>query len=157
MRYYAGIGSRETPPEVLGYMTALALWLGQIGYVLRSGGAQGADLAFEKGAAGKEIFKGFDSTEPAEQIAARLHPAWFQVGNYARRLHGRNVNIILGHNLDRPVDFVVCWTPGAADVGGTRTGIVCARERSIPVFNLADPQQAAALQVALNKLAERLR
>jgi hypothetical protein len=157
VRFYAGIGSRSTPPEVQGYMTALAAWLGSVGYTLRSGGAQGADTAFELGAATKEIYKGFDSTLESESVAAGIHPAWHAVGSYARRLHGRSVNIILGKNLDSPVDFVVCYTPNAQKVGGTRTGIVCAEQAGIPVFNLADPSQAAALSDALNKLAQRLR
>lgn len=157
MRYYAGIGSRETPPEICGYMTALAAWLGSVGYVLRSGGChEGADKAFELGAQAKEIIKGFDSTPESEEIARRLHPAWHAVSNYARRLHGRNVQVVLGRNLDSPVDFVVCWTPGAQDIGGTRTGIVCARGKGIPVFNIADPAQAAALSAALERLRKAL-
>lgn len=48
--YYAGIGSRETPDQVLRYMTQLGYFLAEQGLVLRSGGAEGADLAFERGA-----------------------------------------------------------------------------------------------------------
>jgi len=48
-KYYAGIGSRSTPAEVLGKMTSIAGKLCDLGYVLRSGGAPGADTAFEAG------------------------------------------------------------------------------------------------------------
>ena len=48
-KYYAGVGSRDTPPEVLARMTGIATKLYYLGYVLRSGGAPGADQAFEAG------------------------------------------------------------------------------------------------------------
>jgi predicted Rossmann fold nucleotide-binding protein DprA/Smf involved in DNA uptake len=44
MKFYAGIGSRETPPDILEWMTSLAANLETMNYVLRSGGAQGADV-----------------------------------------------------------------------------------------------------------------
>lgn len=44
---YAGVGSRETPMEVLELMTEASVWLGAKGYTLQSGGAIGADMAFE--------------------------------------------------------------------------------------------------------------
>ena len=44
---YAGIGSRRTPKEVLELMTKASAWLGERGYQLQSGGAIGADMAFE--------------------------------------------------------------------------------------------------------------
>ena len=48
---YAGIGSRETPQNVLEYMEQLAYdWAKEYEHTLRSGGARGADTAFEKGA-----------------------------------------------------------------------------------------------------------
>jgi hypothetical protein len=59
---YAGIGSRETPEAALAFMTRCAREWAQKGWTLRSGGAKGADSAFEKGAidgggdSGIEIF-----------------------------------------------------------------------------------------------------
>ena len=47
-KYYAGIGSRDTPPEALAKMTRVAQLLHQDKWVLRSGGADGADDAFEQ-------------------------------------------------------------------------------------------------------------
>ena len=49
MKYYAGIGSRETPKEICNKMTEIASLLENQDFVLRSGGAQGADHAFEIG------------------------------------------------------------------------------------------------------------
>jgi hypothetical protein len=47
---YAGIGSRATPDDVLEVMSRFAALVGSHGYILRSGGADGADSAFEDGA-----------------------------------------------------------------------------------------------------------
>ena len=49
MRYYTGVGSRETPPEIMTLMTRIAGKLAREGWTLRSGGADGADWAFEEG------------------------------------------------------------------------------------------------------------
>ncbi|MDE0406863.1 MAG: NADAR domain-containing protein, partial [Alphaproteobacteria bacterium] len=69
-------------------------------------------------------------------IAERLHPAWHRCSQGARKLHARNVAILLGPELDRPVDAVVCWTQGGAVAGGTGMALRIAAERRIPVFNL---------------------
>lgn len=37
MKYYTGIGSRETPASVLALMTNIAMSLSDLGYTLRSG------------------------------------------------------------------------------------------------------------------------
>lgn len=47
---YAGIGARTTPPDVLAAMERIAAGLATYGWTLRTGGARGADTAFEKGA-----------------------------------------------------------------------------------------------------------
>jgi hypothetical protein len=46
---YAGIGSRETPTHILALMTKTADQLAKDGWLLRSGHAPGADMAFETG------------------------------------------------------------------------------------------------------------
>lgn len=48
--YYTGIGSREAPEWALELGCRVALHLAEKGYTLRSGGADGMDDAFEKGA-----------------------------------------------------------------------------------------------------------
>lgn len=48
-KYYTGIGSRETPEDVQYEMMHWAKKLARLGYTLRSGAADGADTAFEKG------------------------------------------------------------------------------------------------------------
>ena len=49
MKFYAGIGSRETPVNILYMMKKLARALGKSDWTLRSGGAKGADSAFYSG------------------------------------------------------------------------------------------------------------
>lgn len=49
MKWYTGVGSRETPQDIQDLMARLAYKLASEGYGLRSGGAEGADQAFERG------------------------------------------------------------------------------------------------------------
>lgn len=147
-RFYAGIGSRETPTEVLTRMTKAATWLASKGYTLRSGAAAGADSAFEAGAGDtKEIYipwRGFNGSssplwripEAAFTIAADHHPAWTRCSDAVRKLHARNVCQILGQSLDTPVDFVLAWTKDGGATGGTGQAIRIAQALDIPVFNL---------------------
>lgn len=46
---YTGIGSRETPPNILKKMKEIAFYLAQKDFTLRSGKAAGADAAFQLG------------------------------------------------------------------------------------------------------------
>src|SRR5579884_4309472 len=84
---YVGAGAREAPSEILDLMIAIAEHMAANGYVLRSGGSPGADVAFETGCGSgpKEIylpFAGFNQNpsplaltdELLHQI--RRHPAW---------------------------------------------------------------------------------
>jgi hypothetical protein len=158
MPFYAGIGSRKAPPNVLTAMTAIAQQLHEMGYTLRSGGAKGSDKAFEAGTENKEIFQAADCTPEAIAIARQYHPAWHVLNEYARNLHGRNAMQILGRNLDSPVEFVVCWTPDGCtshatrsiETGGTGTAISIASERGIPVYNLKNKEDVEKIRTMLD-------
>ena len=147
--YYAGVGSRETPQDVLKIMWKIGKHLADKGYTLRSGGARGADAAFENGCdsvmGSKEIFyanndKGTlmlaEAIPIAEQMAASVHPAWDRCNTYVRKLQTRNMAQVLGADLKHPVDFLVCWTKNGEKIGGTATAISVAEMNNIPVFNL---------------------
>lgn len=171
-KHYAGIGSRGTPSNVLAMMTRVAQRLAHHGYTLFSGGAPGADQAFEAGAVHKTIFlpwHGFQSRLPAAhdqdqpsadafRVAALLHPAWGHLAPSAQRLMARNTHQILGADVRSPVDFVVCWTPDGCETeserrrttGGTGQAIALASRWGIPVFNLQRGQ------TALDRLAAHL-
>lgn len=144
--YYTGIGSRRTPNTVLNTMTHIAMLLRREGYILRSGGAEGADSAFERGAReSKRIFYAEDATNVAIRIASKHHPAWNRCSDYVKMLHGRNVMQILGRDLKTPSEFVICWTPDGCvgpgrtkQTGGTGTAIEIAWKHKIPIFNMRD-------------------
>ena len=148
MFYYAGIGSRETPKEFLDLFTKIASWLSKNGYVLRSGGADGADLAFEKGVTNnlKEIYlpwKYFNNSnsdlvvhdEEAFQLAEKFHPYWQILKQGAKKLHARNTHQVLGRDLLTPSDFIICWTKNGKELGGTAEAIRIAKAYNIPIFN----------------------
>lgn len=146
---YTGIGSRETPQEVLELMKLIAKWSAKDGWTLRSGGANGADSAFEEGCGLglKEIYlpwKGFngnaspwyDPDEDALNLAARYHPAWEKCSREARLFHARNCYQVLGLGLDKPSNCVVCYTHKGEGKGGTGQAIRIAKAYNIKVFDL---------------------
>lgn len=151
-KYYAGIGSRKTPVNVLEIMTQLATKLEQDGYILRSGGAVGADTAFERGVRdpeNKEIFlpwRGFNGsdsplcelTREAYDMAKVFHPAWERCSTVARKFHARNCYQVLGPTLTLPSRFIVCWTPNALMTGGTGQALRIAQHHGVEICNMAD-------------------
>lgn len=139
-RVYAGVGSRETPIYALAVMLYLSRHLSS-GYVVRSGGAEGADMAFELACNNKcEIFlpwRGFrSSSREFINIDNRINrlsellidgklikniPAIHNTEILRRsknesslKLHRRNCNQILGRGLNNPASFMVCWTDDKA-------------------------------------------
>ena len=47
--YYTGIGSRNIPDTYFNLIVVIAEYMAKQGYILRSGGADGSDTAFEIG------------------------------------------------------------------------------------------------------------
>lgn len=169
-RIYAGIGSRETPPEVLSLMTQLAGRLEQEGWLLRSGGAPGADTAFELGVAdprNRAIYlpwPGFQGKQPGSGFydAQRLpgwqgalatvnqyHPAPDRLSRGGRALMARNAMQVLGPDLSRPADLIVAWTPEGRISGGTGQALRMAQDQGIEIRNLGNP---AVLESAMRYL-----
>lgn len=173
MFHWTGVGSRETPPEVADLMRRIASGLTKVGGILRSGGATGADSAFESGVpdpSKKEIFlpyRGFqrnpsklfgDPTPESIEWARKAHPYFDKMkpGSFAYQAHARNAHQVLGQDCKTKTAFVVCWTPDGAEnaeqshstdvTGGTRTAIVIAEMNGVPVFNLARPDALHRLQ-----------
>lgn len=151
-KIYTGIGSRQTPQEVCALMRSIARQLVSKAWLLRSGGADGADQAFEDGCdtafGRKEIYlpwRFFNQNrsrlyfipDVAYEIAATLHPSWQYLKAPVKKLHARNVMQILGQDIATPTGVVICWTPNAATVGGTATALKLADELEIPIVNLA--------------------
>ena len=150
MKYYTGVGSRETPSEICTIFQEIGETLAKQGYILRSGAATGADTAFEVGcdiAKGKKKifipwsnFNKSTSTliganEEALKIAEEVIPWWNTLKKWPQILHGRNAYQVLGQDLNTPSDFVICWTDGGKLIGGTRTAIKIAQKNNIRVYN----------------------
>jgi hypothetical protein len=173
---YAGIGSRESPPRVLAVLESLAVRLAHGGFVLRSGGAPGADTAFETGSdragGSKEIYlpwKGFNGKrseryvipKEAFALAEEFHPLGrgLRAKPAVHKLMARNCQQILGQNLDSPVAFVACWTLGGRLLGGTAQVLRIARERGIEVANLGDAvtMREITSELGLQREVERSR
>ena len=152
-KFYTGVGSRNTPVEIIATITAIAKRLGDLGWTLRSGGASGADTAFELGASATNIYRAGDSTVESMAIAARFHPAWHRCSSYARQLHGRNTFQVLGKDLKTPSRFLICWTRDGCishktrtiQTGGTGTAISIADHYGVEIFNLACPEHLQRL------------
>ena len=138
---YTGIGSRETPADVLSSMTKIGKWLGARGWLLRSGHADGADLAFERGAreanseadlylpwASFNANRGLGNTERVRLYTEptgfalkhwhQFHPAPSACSQGAAKLHARNVHQIIGYDYPiKPSLCVICWTKDGAESG----------------------------------------
>lgn len=155
---YAGIGSRKTDGASLIEMTSIAQQLSP-NWTLRSGHADGADLAFERGAiecnGKKEIYipwYGFrgaprdhadyirpKATEELAAFSASYHPNWGACSDEAKLLHMRNACQILGMDGETPVSMVICWTPKGLRTGGTGQALRIAEAFNIPIFDLGIP------------------
>lgn len=155
MKYFAGIGSRETPIEFQEDIDAINYFLSKNGYVLRSGGADGSDKMFETSWKSelKEIYlpwrmfndnpsELYNITSDALILAEKYHPAWNKLTLPARKLMARNGYQVLGEDLETPSDFIVCWTSDGKASGGTGQAIRIANDRNIPVFNLFNRDKA---------------
>ena len=163
---YAGVGARRTPSHILDIMTELASKLENNGWILRSGGATGADSAFEKGVSNgnKEIFTVNSLIgklgEEAYATVDRYHPASSRLSSYARKLMARNAFQVLGPDLRQPSVFVVCGAPESryddkgkimSVNGGTGQAIRIAYDKNIEVFNLNVDKHLQKIQKYINE------
>ena len=151
---YTGIGARKTPGAILHAMVQVGKYMAKTGHTLRSGGAEGADKAFQFGCDFKSIGKkqvflpwpGYNHQDSeynyvcqeAMVIASQFHPAWGNLSPAVKKLMGRNCYQILGPNLDNPSDFVICWTPKGAVIGGTGQALRMAIHYEIPIINFGN-------------------
>lgn len=172
MKYYAGIGSRNTPVEIIEIMTNVAATLEKAGYILRSGGAKGSDVAFESGVlieSNKEIYlpwRGFndstselylDNIKESQYTAAYLmaenfyHSKLSKAPDNTIKYMTRNSFQVMGRDFINPSEFIICWTKDGKDSGGTGQAIRIAKFYKIPVFNLKNVIDREQLS---NKLLE---
>jgi hypothetical protein len=161
IKYFAGIGSRSTPIELKSVIYEISCKLIEHDWVLRSGGANGADEFFESAYTtlngNKEIYipwKGFNKSKstlfytPPEafKVAKHFHSRWNYLSQAAQKLMARNVLQVLGQSLVHPVEFVICWTEDGCEcqktrnikTGGTGQAISIAEYWDVPVINMAN-------------------
>ena len=169
MRYYAGVGSRETPLREQARMEKISKLLGELGYYLRSGGAEGAGQAFERGA---EI-AGYPVEEWSPNISYFPLHEWAtekasstcwelpleRMSAYKISSITRNMYVLFGDDSEilKPVDFVVYWSASdPMEKGGgceeTRSVVRASHEAGIPTYNLRT--QADEFAVLLRGLKE---
>lgn len=166
---YAGIGARKTPGRIFDIMTRIARKLDKWGWMLRSGGADGADTAFAAGAKQKGIYlpwPRFNKNDGvwivrdrpsarAMEIAATYHPNWDKLSEADQKFHARNVHEILGADCNAPCSMVVTWTPDGsigittAATGGTGQALRIAYDYTIPIFNLQRDDHREAWEDAI--------
>lgn len=161
--FYTGIGARQTPKDIIDLMIIIAAEFANEGYTLRSGGANGADSAFESGCDSvdgkKEIYlpwKRFNKN-PSKlykippnvyEIAEMVYRAkWNKLSGSVQSLMARNIQQVSGYDaLCDHSAFVLCWTPDGCETviqrnkatGGTGQAIAYADAIKIPVINLAN-------------------
>lgn len=156
VKYYTGIGSRSVPELTKQTLFWKAFDLANVPYILRSGGADGCDLAFEQGSnhanGKKEIYLPwknfnnstsdlFESLPEAFYFASQIHPNWANLTIPAKKLHARNIHQVLGKDLQTPSSILYCWTPEGKEVGGTRTALILAKQYDIEIVNYGRPFQ----------------
>lgn len=168
---YTGVGSRDTPKDVQELMRKFAAKQAQNGWTLRSGGANGADSAFEKGSdqgnGHKEIYlpwRGFNSHN--SQLYKPSHAClslsetlwdmrytksqvacpWDRLKKTTQLLMGRNCYQVLGRNLSVRSRFLICWTVGGSGTGGTGHAIFIAKKNGVPVYDLAIPRARSKVE-----------
>ena len=150
MKYYTGIGSRNTPEEILKVFENIARYLSTQDFILRSGAADGADSAFEKGCdknlGKKEIYlpwKEFNNSNStlivsdpfAFELAKKYHPYWQNLNPGVKKLQARNSHQVLGQDLNTPSEFIICYTKNGKGQGGTGQALRIAKDYQIKIFD----------------------
>lgn len=137
-KYYTGVGSRNLTPSQLSLLEEIGKVMASKGFTLRSGGADGADIAFQKGACSvnptkTEIWipwKTFNNlplsqeslsqanyvtisqeqTEKAGQwlCDTGIMPWWSNCKQSVQKLHSRNVHQVVGRGKDEETSSGNC-------------------------------------------------
>lgn len=166
-KFYTGVGSRETPHDVLQLMTYTAKKIDELGYTLRSGGARGADYAFESASNNHAIYSVskkhipisgkpniIPNLEPYRELVSECCLHYKKIKNqYVKDLHTRNICQVIGHDPLEIIksDFLICYTFNGEYIGGTTTAIRCAERFDIPVFNFGKYKTIDEMQIHLKE------
>lgn len=165
---WAGIGSRQTPSDILLVMKQIGLLLAVRGGMCNTGACVGADQAFAEGAARVDGIVKLALPWPKYELQWRRNLATPPLGAvmvtetvFDERKHYAAFKSVYDFhpNADRLTPgvlklharnyliiegckFVICWAPMDAagkPTGGTGQGCRIAESLGIPVYNLANP------------------
>lgn len=160
----ACIGSRRLSAGAIAACESGGADLARAGYVVSSGGAQGADQAFMRGAlggggrvvcylpwaryeaealasmrhlGGELSIEVYDPARDTEwlSLAEANHPAWERCSRGARSLHARNSGIVLGRASSERAAVVVAM-PSVDYSGGTMQGMRLSQTSGVAVWDL---------------------
>lgn len=152
----SGIGSRQTPNNILKEMIQVGAYIRSFGGWVRSGHADGADLAFELGAKDHAIvylpYPNFNVKKDKELLGRAkvinegdnaildesvmlYHPAGDKLSVAAINFMRRNCAQVLGANTSQASDAVVCYAD-PEKLGGTGQAMRIAAAYNIPVINM---------------------
>lgn len=168
--YIACVGSRETPADILLWMTNTAAELVRRGFGIISGNSTGADQAWARGGNSVDPSKvtlclpwaGFESRmiHPAnnaqladwnydrcQRIVHTLHPRTEALTPGSMKLHVRNVMIV-----EPSIAVIGYLNPTKRGGGGSGMAFKLARMWSLPALNVAD---ATARALTLDRMEMR--
>lgn len=168
MGSYAGIGSRQTPKQIIDMIKIIAILLAHDGHVCATGAEPGADQAFAEGTllaegpvqlhipwhsyeqAWRSKIKGNirtfileDTDLEAYNSVSMFHPAFNKLSPSVKALHARKYNII------KNASFVVCWTEKGQPIGSTGQAIRIATYLHLPIYNLGHKETLENMQAAI--------
>lgn len=147
---YAGTGSVHTPHWVRDLFCIAGERLAD-SFTLRSGGQEGSDICFERGCENgqgkREIWLPWPHYEYNKSdkivdvaryayICASLYPNWDNLSDAMRKRYARCIPMILGEDLDKPVDFMVCYLPEDEVDTEARFAYDLATTNNIPIVNV---------------------
>ena len=179
MKMYAGIGTRKTPSHIIDIMYKTAIILSINGFVCNTGAAKGAEQIFAKGAVSgnglvnlmlpwpsyekkwidnliklhpEKVLKWLLAKSNKEAFeSVRLHPSYTTLSQAVIKLHARNFMIL------KKAQFVVCYTPGGKEIGGTGQAIRIAKSLDIIIYNLGDQYTLTNFEKSLEKRKDILK
>jgi hypothetical protein len=173
---YAGIGSRQTPANIINIIKLIAELLAYDGHTCSTGACKGADQAFAEGAlkgngnlllhlpwgnyernwinsiTGNIAINVLRNNNPdAYRSVNKYHPNASKLSSGAIKLHARNYLIM------ENADFVICWTPNGITSGGTGQALRMAADKGIKVFNLGDDATLKAFMYRINERSHEIK
>jgi hypothetical protein len=155
---YAGIGSRTITETEQKQIHKIAKSFAEKDYIVYSGNAEGADIAFQTGSQGKCVllvpWKNFnkDKYDHSKSLAKfdvgdtvdgnsstdKFHPNPKSLSQGGRRMMSRNWHQIVGYDQYPKVSFVMCCADQDENgiFGGTGQACRIAKSMNIPIFNI---------------------